>query len=158
MEEYRRVWAIAPNYVQTHHQAGLVYLKKGQDDRRRFEELRGQGKMAEANAMFQQTVSDWNQALLYFDKYHAIDPVFGPNYSRLGWVHMQLAELAQLQGHAPRRRPLRRPRPRTLGLQASRDSRAAQYPPPPAARLQSHDRARGVRAIALRWQRSDSGR
>src|SRR5439155_2286300 len=75
------------------------YLKKGTDERRRFEELRGQGKMAEANAMFQQTVSDWNQALLFFDKYHAIDPVFGPNYSRLGWVHMQLAELDQLQGH-----------------------------------------------------------
>jgi hypothetical protein len=23
MQEYQRVWAIAPNYVQTHHQAGL---------------------------------------------------------------------------------------------------------------------------------------
>lgn len=98
MDEYRRVWAIAPNYVQTHHQAGLVYLKKGQDERREFDDLRRQGKMVEAGAALQQTEADWNQALVYFQKYHDIDPVFGPNYSRAGWVHLQLADLAQLRG------------------------------------------------------------
>jgi tetratricopeptide (TPR) repeat protein len=99
MNEYQRVWAIAPNYVQTHHQAGLVYLKKGQDDRRQYDELRSQGKMAEANIALQQTEADWNQALFYFKKYHDIDPVFEPNYSRAGWVHLQLADIAKLRGH-----------------------------------------------------------
>jgi tetratricopeptide (TPR) repeat protein len=98
MHEYERVWAIAPNYVQTHHQAGLVYLKKGQDERRQYDVLRGEGKMAEASVALKDAETDWNQALFYFFKYHAIDPVFGPNYTRAGWVHMQLAELAKLGG------------------------------------------------------------
>jgi len=85
MQEYKRVWAIAPNYVQTHHQAGLVYLKKGQDER-------SQGHLDQAEA-------DWNQALYYFQKYHDIDPVFEPNYSRMGWVHLQLAELEEMKHH-----------------------------------------------------------
>jgi len=85
MQEYQRVWAIAPNYVQTHHQAGLVYLKKGQDER-------NQGLLPQAEA-------DWNQALYYFRKYHDIDPVFEPNYTRMGWVHLQLAEFEQMKNH-----------------------------------------------------------
>jgi tetratricopeptide (TPR) repeat protein len=85
MQEYQRVWAIAPNYVQTHHQAGLVYLKKGQDER-------SQGLVDQAEA-------DWNQALYYFQKYHDIDPVFEPNYTRTGWVHLQLADIEKMRGH-----------------------------------------------------------
>jgi len=107
MKEYKRVWAIAPNYVQTHHQAGLVYLKKGQDDRRLFEQLRNQenesyrsaGRLSpEATQALLQTQSDWDEALMYFHKYHGLDPVFEPNYTRAGWVHMQLADLAKMQG------------------------------------------------------------
>ncbi len=100
MQEYERVWAIAPNYVQTHHQAGLVYLKKGQDERRQYDVLRGQGKLAEANVALQAAKADWNQALFYFFKYHAIDPVFDANYTRAGWVHQQLAEIARIEGRA----------------------------------------------------------
>ena len=99
MKQYEKVWAIAPNYVQTHHQAGLVYLKKGQDDRKLFDELRSKGQNAEAAQALTQTRADWEKALEYFHKYHGIDPVFEPNYSRMGWVHMQLAELAAMQGN-----------------------------------------------------------
>jgi len=99
MNEYHHVWALAPNYVQTNHQAGLVYLKKGQDDRRLAETLRQQGKLAESMIAFHDAENDWDQALVYFNKYHDIDPVFSPNYTRVGWVHLQLAELAQMRGH-----------------------------------------------------------
>ncbi len=100
MHEYGRVWSIAPNYVQTHHQAGLVYLKKGQGERQQFDTLRGQGRMAEAEAALQQAEASWKQSLLYFSKYHAIDPVFEPNYARAAWVQLQLAEIAQMRGRA----------------------------------------------------------
>jgi tetratricopeptide (TPR) repeat protein len=99
MQEYHRVWALAPNYVQTHHQAGLVYLKKGQDERQQAQQLMAAGRQNDANAMLTQAVADWNQALFFFKKYHDIDPVFEPNYTRAGWVHMQLAEIEQMQGH-----------------------------------------------------------
>ena len=84
MQEYKRVWAIAPNYVQTHHQAGLVYLKKGQDERQQAQQLLAVGQREAAQAALDQAVSDWNQALSYFQKYHDIDPVFEPNYVRDG--------------------------------------------------------------------------
>lgn len=107
MREYGRVWAIAPNYVQSHHQAGLVYLKKGQDSRRKFEELVGQSRAQPGNVALKQQVAlalqltkdDYNQAIKFFHKYHGIDPVFEPNYARWGFVHAQLAELANYEGN-----------------------------------------------------------
>lgn len=99
MKEYQRVWRIAPNYVQSHHQAGLVYLKKGEEERNQYRVLVTQGKLLEAQAMLAQVKADWEQSLAFFRKYHSLDPVFEPNYARAGWVHMQLAELAQIQGH-----------------------------------------------------------
>src|SRR5262249_44091837 len=88
-----------PNYVQSHHQAGLVYLKKGQDDRKLFDDLRSKpGAQAEASQALAKTKADWEQALVYFQHYHGLDPVFEPNYAREGWVHMQLAELATMEG------------------------------------------------------------
>lgn len=98
MIEYHRAWALAPNYVQSHHQAGLVFLKKGTDHRRTFDEWRTKGRLAEASQALQEAQAAWQQALFYFQKYHDIDPVFDANYSRMAWVHIQLAEIARLQG------------------------------------------------------------
>jgi tetratricopeptide (TPR) repeat protein len=81
MKEYERAWAIAPNYVQSHHQAGLVYLKRGAD-----------AKTPQEREKY------WSQSLIYFQKYHDIDPVFEPNYLRMAWVHMQMAELLRARG------------------------------------------------------------
>src|SRR5205814_5546230 len=86
MRDYGRAWAIAPNYVQSHHQAGLVYLKKGADDKNAADRLRAGGQTAAANQTLQDVEKDWKQALVYFQKYHDIDPVFEPNYSRMAWV------------------------------------------------------------------------
>lgn len=107
IHEYENVWKIAPNYVQSHHQAGLVFLKRGQDDRKRFEELRAQvianpGNVAlrqQAEQMLARTKQDWDRSLMYFHHYHGLDPVFEPNYARAAYVHMQLAELAAMEGN-----------------------------------------------------------
>ena len=98
MKEYGRAWAIAPNYVQSHHQAGLVYLKKGADDKTEADKLHAAGQNAAANQKIQDMENDWKQALVYFQKYHDIDPVFEPNYIRIAWVDMQLADLARSRG------------------------------------------------------------
>jgi tetratricopeptide (TPR) repeat protein len=98
MREYGRAWAIAPNYVQSHHQAGLVYLKKGANDRDEAEKLHAAGQTAAANQKLRDIENDWKQALVYFQKYHDIDPVFEPNYIRMAWVNIQLADLARARG------------------------------------------------------------
>lgn len=99
MTEYNRLWKLAPNYVQSHHQAGLVHLRAGQDARRQFEELRAQGRLAEAQGAFERAKAMWQKALYYFWKYHLIDPVFEGNYAREAWVRMQLAELAHMENN-----------------------------------------------------------
>ncbi len=99
MQEYQHVWNLAPNYVQSHHQAGLVFLKKGQESRQQFDQYRSQHNDSAAIAALVETKKDWQQAIQYFEKYHAIDPVYEPNYARLGYVHSQLAEIAAIQGN-----------------------------------------------------------
>ncbi|MFA5975843.1 MAG: tetratricopeptide repeat protein [Elusimicrobiota bacterium] len=95
---YGQAWRIAPNYVQSHHQAGLVFLKKGQDERNRSNTLQSQpGARSEAIQSLEKARNYWEQALVYFHKYHGLDPVFEPNYTRMGWVHMQLAEIDTLE-------------------------------------------------------------
>jgi tetratricopeptide (TPR) repeat protein len=98
MTDYGRAWAIAPNYVQSHHQAGLVHLKKGADDKAAAVKAQEAGQMAQANRMFMEVENDWKKALFYFQKYHDIDPVFEPNYARKAWVKVQLSDLARMRG------------------------------------------------------------
>ena len=98
MHEYERAWSIAPNYVQSHHQAGLVYLKKGADDKNEADRLHAAGQNGPAIQKLAEVENDWKQALVYFQKYHDIDPVFEPNYVRMAWVDLQLADLAHMRG------------------------------------------------------------
>ncbi|MBL0349664.1 MAG: O-antigen ligase family protein [Elusimicrobia bacterium] len=84
---YGAVKAFAPNYVQTHHQVGLVYLKKAE-----MESLFGGKTKADEN---------WDKALTNFGFYHRLDPVFPPNYYRESYVHFmrgdyEKAEMAYL--------------------------------------------------------------
>jgi len=84
MSSYRQLWTLAPNYVQSHHQAGLVHLKMGSDHRRQFDELRTHGRMADAQVELQKAKTSWGDALVEFHKYHEIDPVFEPKLFAYG--------------------------------------------------------------------------
>jgi tetratricopeptide (TPR) repeat protein len=92
IEKYRDVWKLAPNYVQSHHQAGLIYLKWGEDERRLAGEAmqRGDRKAAAAHEKKQKDL--WNQALAQFELYRRIDPIFPLNYYRMAWIYMQLGQ------------------------------------------------------------------
>ncbi|MDI6641543.1 MAG: O-antigen ligase family protein, partial [Elusimicrobiota bacterium] len=79
ISKYEDVWTLAPNYVQSHHQAGLVYLKLGDNARQRGD--------------IQKAKEYWQNAIYRFERYHAIDPIFAQNYYRLAWIYLQLGEL-----------------------------------------------------------------
>ncbi|HCJ67412.1 MAG TPA: hypothetical protein DHV62_08870 [Elusimicrobia bacterium] len=83
IDKYDGLRRIAPNYVQMHHQVGLVYLKLG-------DWARNQGNVEKAKIY-------WQKALENFEKYRAIDPVFSPNYYRMAWIYVQLGNLAKAE-------------------------------------------------------------
>jgi tetratricopeptide (TPR) repeat protein len=76
--KYKDVWSIAPNYVQSHHQAGLVYLKLA-------DSARARNDSAKASEY-------WRMAIERFERYHMIDPIFAQNYYRLAWVYIQMGD------------------------------------------------------------------
>ncbi|PKN00768.1 MAG: hypothetical protein CVU77_08395 [Elusimicrobia bacterium HGW-Elusimicrobia-1] len=79
ISKYGDVWTLAPNYVQSYHQAGLVHLKLG-------DYYRQTGDMTRAR-------KEWDRAIYKFERYHAIDPVFAQNYYRMAWVYIQRGEI-----------------------------------------------------------------
>jgi tetratricopeptide (TPR) repeat protein len=76
---YDRVKKFAPNYVQTHHQVGLVYLKLGE-----MEKSQGNEKKAQEY---------WDLAMKNFLLYRNLDPVFPPNYYRMAYIHFTRGEV-----------------------------------------------------------------
>ncbi|MBI5242595.1 MAG: O-antigen ligase family protein [Elusimicrobia bacterium] len=74
LDAYAEVRAQAPNYVQMHHQMGVLYMKKADYDR-------GRGDAAQAE-------KDLDEAIRHFTLYYNLDPVFPPNYYRLGHIYM----------------------------------------------------------------------
>ena len=74
MDSYEHVRSIAPNYVQMHHQVGLLYMKM-------HDHLRAQGREKEAQEFL-------DKALVRFDLYENLDPVFPFNYYRKAQIYM----------------------------------------------------------------------
>jgi tetratricopeptide (TPR) repeat protein/O-antigen ligase len=79
LSTYSEVKAFAPNYVQTHHQVGLLYLKTMELENllNRPEEGRKAGDLALEN----------------FSRYRALDPVFPQNYYHPARILIQRDEL-----------------------------------------------------------------
>ncbi|MBI5624975.1 MAG: tetratricopeptide repeat protein [Elusimicrobia bacterium] len=74
LEAYDGVRRLAPNYVQHHHQVGVLHLKMA-------EEMMKTGRPQEAEKYL-------DRAMTRFKLYEAIDPVFPPNFFRMGQIHM----------------------------------------------------------------------
>ena len=74
LDAYNAVRRLSPNYVQMHHQVGALHLK-------RAEYAAQHGQPDEAQKYL-------DRALNRFLLYRQIDPVFAPNYYRLGQVYM----------------------------------------------------------------------
>jgi tetratricopeptide (TPR) repeat protein/O-antigen ligase len=76
---YGRVKAFAPNYVQTHHQVGLIYTKMAD-----LETVWGDSEQAAVH---------WEKALENFHLYERLDPVFPANHYRISYVHFMRGEM-----------------------------------------------------------------
>lgn len=76
---YDNTKELAPNYVQTHHQVGLLHVK-------RAEAASAWGNQEEAQ-------EHYRKALENFMRYRLLDPVFPPNYDRI-------VQILLLQGKA----------------------------------------------------------
>jgi len=74
--KYNDVKRSAPNYVQVHHQTGLVYMKLGEYYAQRNDPVKAK--------------ENYEKALENFEKYRTIDPIFDQNYSRMAYVYMKL--------------------------------------------------------------------
>ncbi len=74
MEAYDQVASKAPNYVQMHHQVGSLFLKRADWERK-------QGRLEEGEKWV-------DNALERFKRYQMHDPVFLPNYFRMGQIYM----------------------------------------------------------------------
>jgi len=94
---YADTLRLAPNYVQTHHQVGMVYQKWGdflvnlapQAERYGYSELGAQYR--------EEARKHWEQALKYFKLYQMIDPVFDQNYYRLAQTYITLGRLKEAE-------------------------------------------------------------
>jgi tetratricopeptide (TPR) repeat protein len=73
LKTYDEVKAFAPNYVQTHHQVGLLYIKLAEMEKT-------WGRVDKANEY-------WDTALVHLKLYQNLDPVFPGNYYRQAYVH-----------------------------------------------------------------------
>jgi tetratricopeptide (TPR) repeat protein len=74
MDSYEEVRAIAPNYVQMHHQVGTLYMKM-------FDYSNAQGKPQEAQAYL-------DKALARLNIYENLDPVYPYNYYRKAQIYI----------------------------------------------------------------------
>lgn len=84
LDAYEDVRRRAPNYVQMHHQVGNLHM-------RRAEWARNNGRPQEEDLYLK-------KALTRFYMYQALDPVFEPNYQRIGQIYMMWGQRAQQAG------------------------------------------------------------
>lgn len=80
---YDQVKSFAPNYVQTHHQVGMIYLKMGDVQYQ-------QGHSAEAQTFY-------TEALKHFRLYEMLDPVFPVNFYRMAYIYQKLGDYDQAE-------------------------------------------------------------
>lgn len=90
IQKYEDVWKLAPDYVQSHHQAGLIYLKWGEDEKRKAEEARKRGDNKAAAEHDKLKIEVFKKALAEFEKYRMLDPIFPLNYYRMHSVYREL--------------------------------------------------------------------
>jgi len=81
---YIQLKKLAPNYVQTHHQLGTLYLK-------RLEMDNALGKTDKAR-------EDGATALRNFDLYRMLDPVYPPNFYRMAQIHSWMGDWDAAEG------------------------------------------------------------
>jgi len=97
IKKYEDVWKLAPNYVQSRHQAGLIYIKWAEDEKRRVEEARVKGDTVAMQEHQNKLKELYNKALYELNRYKEIDPIFPVNYYRIAYIYLQLGDLKKAE-------------------------------------------------------------
>lgn len=85
---YAEVRARAPNYVQMHHQMGVLHLKRAQWEKGEAKKAGDKGDREKAARHAKAGEEFLDKAMDYFRLYQKHDPVFSANYYRMGQVYM----------------------------------------------------------------------
>ena len=83
MDYYEKIRAMAPNYVQMHHQVGMLYMKM-------HDYYAAQGKTKEAAEYY-------DKALARLKLYENLDPVYPPNYYRKAQIYLSRLDYASAE-------------------------------------------------------------
>lgn len=89
LEEYKELWKLAPNYVQSKFLVGILYSKLVDyfnNQVKKFEEQNNE--QAKQQAILNRN-NCFKQAIKYFNEYKLIDPIFPQTYYRLANLYLQ---------------------------------------------------------------------
>jgi putative inorganic carbon (HCO3(-)) transporter len=85
---FEKLWTIAPNYVQSKLDVGILYEKLFDQNKQLLEKYKADGKAQETIAQQEIVVIDsYNRAVNYYRQYLEIDPVFALTYYRLAALY-----------------------------------------------------------------------
>ncbi|MFH1282098.1 MAG: O-antigen ligase family protein [bacterium] len=92
LKKYNDVKELAPNYVQMHHQVGNLYTKLAEQYFRKAQDLRDEGKEAEAGKFEEMGTENYKLSLVSYEKYRKLDPVFPQNFYRMAMIYMKFGQ------------------------------------------------------------------
>ena len=95
LEEYRNLWKLAPNYVQSKFLVGIVYLKAWIGFNNQVNEFHQKNDKENEQKAIQNRENCFALAVRYFNEYKQIDPVYPETYYRLAWLYLQYGNYQQ---------------------------------------------------------------
>jgi len=88
IDAYAEVRSKAPNYVQMHHQMGVLLMKLAQWEKDQAGKAAQEKREADARGLGAASEKHLDEALGWFELYRKHDPVFAANYYRIAQIHM----------------------------------------------------------------------
>ncbi|MDR1941099.1 MAG: O-antigen ligase family protein [Endomicrobium sp.] len=95
---FKKLWKIAPNYVQSKYLAGVMYSKLFDDYIKTRDEYANAGKSDEVISKQNAKIEEaFNNAVKYFNQYIAIDPIFPLTYHNLATLYARAGNYAKAE-------------------------------------------------------------
>ena len=86
---FHKLWALAPNYVQSKFLAGVMYSRMWESVMAQRNDYYSKGKQEEADAMAKSSDELFALALKYYNEYIMIDPIYPLTYQKLAQLYAQ---------------------------------------------------------------------
>ncbi|MGE4385188.1 MAG: O-antigen ligase family protein, partial [Endomicrobiaceae bacterium] len=83
IDEYRSIWKLAPNYVQSKFLTGLVYTKLWEESNRKVQYFSQNNYKKKMEEEIKKRDEAFSEAVKYFNQYKELDPIFNLTYYRL---------------------------------------------------------------------------